>query len=253
MKTWLPESALEQCSPEPLLLRVLRQWGGHWLVDGEPGVAPIYYDNCPLPSASVKWRSSDIASIAYRDGSLWALASAMLGCSIVPVSLQPSDRKILELLTGTAIDDLLHRLTELVSPTAKASAPSSSPVELDGCAWWEVSLAPGKLLFKLAITSDLLVQLIKRELPVADKIALGSIAEGLAGQNVALSAELGRCDISLADLKGLGVGDVLVLDRLTEAPVDVIVNDRSAPFRASLDERDGYATLTIAPKEKPHA
>lgn len=176
----------------------------------------------------------------------------MLDHSIAPASLRPSDRKILEALAATAVDDLLCRLSEL-DRAKELGDLCSLPIDLKGCAWWEVRVAAGKPMFKLALSESLLVKIIKRGLPVAEKIALGSIAEGLAEQNVTLSVELGRCSISLADLKELGVGDVLVLDRLSQAPVDVMVDDRSALLYANLEDSDGCTALTIAPKEMSHA
>ena len=246
MKSWLPETALEQCSPEPLLQHVVQQWGEHWLVDAKPSLAALYQDDWPLFSASLKWRSFGTQCIAFREPA-YVLASAMLGCSIIPASLQPTDQRILDSLTQTAIDDLLVRIAALGG--ASLEEISSSPIDTSSCAWWEISVAPGKPAFKLAIANSTLMQLIKRELPDVDKLALEPIHAGLARQEVLLGAGIGHCRINLADLKQLGVGDVLVLDRLTETPVDVIVDGRPSPFRATFDEIEGSVLLVVAPKE----
>jgi flagellar motor switch protein FliN len=41
-----------------------------------------------------------------------------------------------------------------------------------------------------------------------------------------LTAELGGCRMSLAQILKLGVGSVVELDRLAGEPIDVLVNDR---------------------------
>jgi flagellar motor switch protein FliN len=43
-----------------------------------------------------------------------------------------------------------------------------------------------------------------------------------------LTAELGRCTISVAEVLKLGTGSVVELDRLAGAPVDLLINGR--PF-----------------------
>lgn len=247
MKSWLPESALEQCSPEPLLGRVLRQWSDHWLIDAEPGLVALYQDDWPLFSASLKWRSSGGHCIAYREPA-HVLASAMLGCSIMTATLQPTDRRILEAMTRTAIDDLLRRVGEISGVDSQEI--SSSPIDPATCAWWEISLGAGKPAFKLAVCTSALAHMIKSGLPKAEQVALEPVRSGLAKQDVRLEAHLGRCSINLAELKELGVGDVLVLDQLTDTPITVMIDSRPSLFRANLDEIEGRAMLVVAPKEK---
>lgn len=247
MQSWLPESALEQCSPEPLLGRVLQQWSEHWLNDARPELVALYQDDWPLFSASLKWRSSGGHCIAYREPA-HVLASAMLGCSITAATLQPTDRRILESLTTAAVDDLLGRVADISG--GERQLLSSSPIDPATCAWWEISLAPGKPAFKLAVDTSALAHMIKSGLPKAEQAALEPVRSGLARQDVRLEAHLGRCSISLAELKELGVGDVLVLDQLSDTPIAVMVDSRPTPFRANLDEIEGRAVLVVAPKEK---
>lgn len=247
MKSWLPETALEQCPPEPLLARVLQHWSDHWLIDAQPCLAALYQDDWPLFSASLKWRTSGEHCIAYREPA-HVLASAMLGCSIIPATLQATDRRILEAMTRIAIDDLLRRVGEISGTNGQEL--SSSSIDPASCAWWEVSLGASKPAFKLAVCTSALAQLIKSGLPKADQAALEPVRSGLAKQDVRLEAYLGRCIINLAELKELGVGDVLVLDQLTDTPITVTVDSQPTPFRATLDEIEGHAVLVVAPKEK---
>ena len=48
----------------------------------------------------------------------------------------------------------------------------------------------------------------------------------LAGLEMNVSVELGRTDMTVADVLGLGPGSVVELDRLAGEPVDILVNDR---------------------------
>jgi flagellar motor switch protein FliN len=50
--------------------------------------------------------------------------------------------------------------------------------------------------------------------------------ELLAGLQMNVSVELGRTELTVADILGLGPGSVIELDRVAGEPVDILVNDR---------------------------
>jgi len=245
MKAWLPKNALEQCSPEPVLVRALEHWRAHWLATAEVSIAPIYQDNCPLLPSSMKWRSTPDVSLAWREGAQWTLAGAMLGQALAPASLLPTDRQLLGAIAENAIDDLVRRFGALAGEDTDVETRGSAPVDLNACSWWEISLGAGKPIFKLALAPERLVQLMKQDLGASERPVLGSIRRGLGGQTVSLAAELGRCRLSLADLRELGVGDVLVLETKADQPVQLAVDGRSTPFRANLEAGDDGAAKLI--------
>jgi flagellar motor switch protein FliN/FliY len=48
----------------------------------------------------------------------------------------------------------------------------------------------------------------------------------LAGLQMNVSVELGRTELTVADVLGLGPGSVIELNKLAGEPVDILVNDR---------------------------
>jgi len=251
MRAWLPANALDESAVEALLLPAIREWGRHWLVDGDVGLAPMFQDDWPAAAASAQWRSiGAIASVPAGEPACCLLASAMLGCTVASTSLQPTDRKIIERIATAAIDDLLTRLAKLAA--APVERIRAAPVDLESCHWWELSLGRLRRGVKLAVSSEALITLLTSTLPKSDKVSLGSLDEALGRQQVPLSVGLGNCAISFADLNDLGTGDVLVLDTDTEAPIPLFVSSCPSHLRGRLEDDAGQAKFTLEPQETEH-
>jgi hypothetical protein len=249
---WLPRDALGQGSIEPILVRLLREWSDRWIVDARVSAIPIYQDDWPPNAQKVKWRSSAaIATIALTESTQWSLAAALLGSPAAQGSLQPTDRRIIDNLVTVIVDDLLRLLEREVDDGTRALM--DTPIDFNGCQWWQVTLGPSKRSFNLAIATPALVKILKRDLPVCAKRPMGTVAKGLARQPVEIGVQLGGCSVTLNDIEGLGPGDVLVLDRLTEDPMDVLINGSRTPFRCMIDEFEGRASLKLTSKDSAHA
>lgn len=244
---WLPPEALAPERLEPALDQLLQEWSGQWLVSLRARAAPAVQDHCPKTGNEWGWRSSlPHVSIAWTPGGPASVAGAMLGTNVPPGELQGSDRRIIESLGNACVDDLLQRVAKLVSGSGKTSQIVQQKIDLDACSWWEISLGTGKPAFKLALSELGKTRIIKRALPSAERLKLGSLSAALARQEVKIAAGLGRCSLTLAELQGLEIGDVLVLDRSPDRPVELLINGSSSPFCASLDVSGSAAELIIA-------
>ena len=62
--------------------------------------------------------------------------------------------------------------------------------------------------------------------PEFDQPATKSAIDLLAGLQMNVSVELGRTELTVSEVLGLGPGSVIELDRLAGEPVDILVNDR---------------------------
>ena len=58
-------------------------------------------------------------------------------------------------------------------------------------------------------------------------------------------ATLGSVELSLSELTALAPGDVVVLDRTLEAPVDLVIDALDVTCRGHLGQRDGRHALLI--------
>jgi flagellar motor switch protein FliN/FliY len=63
-------------------------------------------------------------------------------------------------------------------------------------------------------------------LPDPEPAASRSGIDLLAGLQMNVTVELGRTELTVSDVLGLGPGSVIELDRLAGEPVDIMVNDR---------------------------
>jgi flagellar motor switch/type III secretory pathway protein FliN len=248
---WLPPDALSPERVQPLLARIVDAWSGHWFAGARAAEAAAFRDNGPRETG---WRSlPNVASIALTADASAAIAGAMIGATVPRANLRPGDRTIVEHLASTCADDLLRRLGEIASPGSRAVEIARGQMDLPDCSWWELLVGPEKRRVKLALARSTMIELIRRQLPAPDNRPLQSRRKGLAGQRIAIDAELGRCPISLADLQDLSIGDVLIVDRSTNTPVDVRVNGLASPLRAALESDEGMTALILAaPAEYPN-
>jgi len=247
-KPWLPNEAIE---PEALAVplgRIVRGWSEHWFANAGTSIAPLYQDDWPSSDAT-GWRTLEGASIALTAACRCAVASAMLARSILANALQVNDRKLVDRLANECADDLVRRIVPGGSG-GSSERVRGLPIDLDGCSWWQVSVSGARSLFCLAISPETAVWLAKSQLPPPKTNRMGTLRAALGGQQLSVSLDLGRCPIRLAELDSLAAGDVLVMDRSTEDPLELLLNGSRSPIRARIGNTEGRASLVIASKEE---
>jgi hypothetical protein len=245
-KAWLPSQATDPAEIRAMLDRVLADWSEHWFKTELASATPAFQDDWPDSKAANIWRSiGHTASIALTPNAQLVMVSAMLGCPAPHGPAQPNDRVITEGMASSAADDLLVRIAELAGEKHAEFKPTSGPLVFDDCQWWEISFRSGKRAFKLSLERNALVSIIKRQLAPADKPKLRTIKSALAGQSIELTAEVGRCSISLSDLQDLATGDVIVLDRSSKDPLDLLIDGFASPFGGKLETTDGQASIVL--------
>lgn len=83
----------------------------------------------------------------------------------------------------------------------------------------------------IGVSHDQLVAVAKRLMPAPARPPApfaATLAAACAAQTATLTAHLGTARLTLADLAGLAIGDVVVLDRTDDQPLDLHVGDRPA-------------------------
>ena len=218
-QAWLPAAALDDPSVGLALADTVRQWSARWFVRGQIGpagglVEPV--PPCPVADGVTWFVLDDELAIEVPVASRMALASLMLDRTIDDRSLNGADRQVITDLATACLDDLCRRLAmtfRLPADVRWAELEQGQCPTLDrprGCRLGGGEQAP---LLRLVLSTDLMISLIKSRLAVpAPRGVLAPVAAGLAAQSVTVSALLGRCSLTLADLVGLSEGDVLVFD-----------------------------------------
>lgn len=241
-KPWFPPGTLDHGRFERALLAVLDPWGARWLTSAVLDLAPLYQD---LGQARA-WhsRSSDGIAAAWRDGMPESFAGQMLGHRIVPGSLHPADEVYVEGLVRSAVDDLLVALDASLAPGRSSAIIDGAAMEGEPLLWWEVRQET-RPIFHIGIAEQHARAWRRQSLALAPAIALESRRKGLASQSLHVSAAVGRSAISLAELRGLAVGDTLVLDQHASEPIPLLVDGQPTRLRAALKVEDGRTHLSI--------
>jgi flagellar motor switch/type III secretory pathway protein FliN len=187
-------------------------------------------------------------SIAASEAALLSLAGLMLDRRIDPPALTPADRSLVERLWTGCIEDLCKRLSETLRlPPASRwqleRSPAPPPVGAHSC---YIGTGPRDPLIQLSVDWETMVALTKASIPFGQKpVRLQPLAAALAKQPIAVSALVGRCELTLADLAGLGEGDVVVLDRDLGLPLELAVGGEVKSGRCEVVEADERLSLKI--------
>jgi len=243
-RAWLPDSALGAAGVDQALADVARQWSTKWLA--RKSVRPLgtlAATRMSLADSSRLLVLDDDVAIAISAAASDRLAMLMLGESTLPATLADADRRVLDSLIDAALQDLCRRTAEALgfSPEARwEEAGAGQDLSVDRPRTCQLGVDTGTPLLHFAVATDVLIARAKARAgrsPIRDRVK--PIAAGLAAQQVDISASLGRCALTLADLAGLGIGDVLVLDRTTDAPLALSVNGAPARRGTCSVQRDG--------------
>lgn len=233
-RPWLPDGALDRPATDAALADAARRWSAKWFAQGQVrplgAIAPL-----TLPAGAAEWLAlEDGPAIALQTGTRDALAAMMLDGTPDARFVTDADRAVAYDLSSACIDDLCRRIAQLFrlpgdSPWSKVAAEAVPDLARPrGCGLGADAHAP---LLHLLASTELMIALVKSGLPPPTRDApLPPRLTGLATQRIALAAALGRCRLSLVDFAGLEVGDVLVFDRATSAPLDLCIGESGAPI-----------------------
>jgi hypothetical protein len=243
-RPWLPESALARGGVDQALADVARQWSAKWLA--RKSVRPLGV----LATAGLSLADSarclvldDDVALVMSSVAADRLAMLILGEPAPPASLDAADRRVLDTLIDAAVQDLCRRIAEALgfSPETRWRDLGRDDVpSIERPLVCQMGVDAATPLLHFAVATDVLIARARARAgrsPVRDRVK--PIAAGLVVQQVDISASLGRCSLTLADLAGLGVGDVLVFDRTAEAPLALSLNGVPARRGACSVQRDG--------------
>jgi flagellar motor switch protein FliM len=206
-----------------------------------------FMNSLPLPSCLNILRVEPLrgsAVMVIESKLLYALVDSLFGGSDVPYTkiegkdFTPIEIKIARRIVMTAIDDLekawapvfplkVHYSRTEINPQFVAVVPPSDVVISTA---FDVELEKMSGSIKLVVPYSTL-EPIKSKLSVGfqneqlevDHIWINRIKNQLMGTNVNVRVQLGECVISMKDLMELSVGDVLILNKESHLPLNVLV------------------------------
>ncbi|MFA6605917.1 MAG: FliM/FliN family flagellar motor switch protein [Sphingomonas sp.] len=250
-RAWLPDAAIRALDIDAALADISRAWSRKWFA--RHVVRPLETQAVgavPL-SDEIEWLQLDRdVAIGVPSTANAILAGLMLDLEVPREPLTSADNRLLAGITQACIDDLCRRMAETFRLDAgarwiKGDRGAVAAVEAPmSCALGVEAHLP---LVRILVANDALVGLAKAALPpFVPASHLSSLAQGLAAQCVAVTAQIGRCKLTLAEFAELGIGDVLVFDHSIDSPLDLLVNGRGAPIaQCAIGETDGRVDLTL--------
>lgn len=191
----------------------------------------------------------DVAAIVARSGVRLALAKIMTDAPAGAVASTGADQEMVADLSAACIDDLADRVIRLFSVPdravrSKLGARRLPPIDRPYLV--SLGLKPGAPLLDIVVGDDLRIGALKAGLTApAPALPLAPLPQALSMQVVGLSAAVGRCTLSLADLGALEPGDVLILDSDVEAPVDIVVDDSRAVALGAVERSESGLALRL--------
>lgn len=233
IQPWLPDGALTSPQAAAAIAAVVGDWARHWF--HAPGFrAAARWTSAPDDGAD--WTpprplSSYVAVQGRSDG------AHIIGQALVALpparTLQPaSDRQLLGAAGRSVLadlDDRLARLTRDLSNMTMSHEPGSDAARLCLAIEDAAGRAVHRLIADVGVVIALARQAIQKRKPAP---VLTPRSEALADARVACGIMLGRAHLPYADVRGLAVGDVVILAGGSDAARDLLVEGKVASHAA---------------------
>lgn len=245
-RTWLPPGA-DTGGAEAALAALLAHWSGHWFAgskDARTGKLVSMLE-AGRELRTVAWHRCDAgAAVGVGAGGAIALGAKAMGVASGIGDRTSADLQLLRQLGEACLQDLRQRVQEPLGLAGGTPWSESVQVPAPEDMVYHIQL-PGQgdsVPIAIAVTPCRLARLIKSRLPAPPAhAALASPEAALAGTELGLSAMLGTCDVTLAEIEALAPGDVLVLDRHIDQALPLAIEylpvRRSACTIAQTDDR----------------
>ncbi|MFI4973102.1 MAG: FliM/FliN family flagellar motor switch protein [Caulobacterales bacterium] len=254
VREWLPLGAAAHEAVRAKLEATITEWSDAWFAARRVGLASLTptTGGARAKADGTVWRvhRHSIAVAASRTTSSRLVEWALDARLDQPV-LTARDRDLIALFERRVIQDLVRRLEGLLALDADVRDQPidvADPLGCDGGAMLLLAAEDGTRLMSIAVPTAALLSLLRSVIVPGGRprARLQDRLGALKPVNVTLEARLGEARLSLAELRELAPGDILVLDAEVSAGADVgLVASDQVFARAGLTEVDGYIGLTL--------
>jgi hypothetical protein len=209
-RAWLPNTALAHPCARAPVVRALEVWSESWLT-GE-ALQLLHWEALAGQGRTVGQTYGGPGLWSATDLGRQRLAERVLLLSGEAESPNLAEREILSRFWERAITDLSLQVgREFVNQCGDAEARDA--IGSPGVRA-EFGFDPGQALLSVILPADLLVPAVRQGLPAPPlRSPPAPRRAAISDVVVGLQAILGDVEISWADFRAMGVGDVLILDR----------------------------------------
>lgn len=256
--TWLPIGVADRQVLREKVAEPLERWSRKWL-------AGVTLSVCRWEiSTSGLW--TDLAEhgrlmrktvgVSCGDRGAMRLAAWLLDADLVDLVVTEGDRRITRALVDQALHDLIDHLEIALNLTTKLEPETSEPERDTGNRLGGVRVGVGAdnggVGFWVGLPLATVLPICEASLPDPPLAIepLQSCVVALAQETVRLEATLGSVRLALSELQALACGDVLILDRALDEPLDLYHTDGDCRVaRATITEADGWRALDLKSQE----
>ncbi len=210
---WLPEAAVTLERIGAALAEPLEQWSNMWFAsNGRAMVGDSPMSLAAHGEGNLSFEAENLNFVLPAIGKR-RLLEAILGVALTNVLLTPTDHRVLDKFAGRACRDLLERFVQM---PAIASAPADRIRRI-------CIMLDGDECGRLSLPSSALVALAKSVIPRSSAIGmpLESRRDAIRPCHLTVDALLGRAALTIDEVRGLEVGDVIILNSTLETLLPV--------------------------------
>lgn len=218
-RSWLPEGAFGTATVDAVLADVLCAWSAQWFARRTATVSYVRPHDAAHAAPGTAQLLGERAALQLPARGKRLLLEALLDTDLSQQILGEGDRRVLDDLTGQVLDDLVVRLDKFFEAEARHDEERRLSVG--------VVFGTGELLI-ITVPDHILVPALRARVSRSEqaRAPLRKRLQALAETKIVAEAVLGHVELSMSDIEALDVGDVLVLDRALEEPIDLYVSGK---------------------------
>jgi hypothetical protein len=252
VREWLPLEAVSSDGIRRKIDEVSSAWSARWLGDESAVVASVSATPSPRRDDNDGLWSIHRAAVATRfSRSMTArLVERALGVRFEGLALTDADRRLVAAFSRKMAEDLAVSLEVMLGlEGALLAQPLTVPDPWGPLGGVTITLSNIRdTLLTVAIPREAIVGLCKAGLQRAStpRLRPAGRTEAIGPTSVRVEAVVGRARLTLAELRELAAGDIIVLDNDLGSGVELAAPGVDAALaRASLGETQGRVTLTL--------
>lgn len=221
-RAWLPPGTCH-ARVDQRIAEAMRDWSRDWMGD-EIIVARPEGVQAPRPSSS--------GTLHPLAPGAWLVAPANLVPLLGQLALRvggsgevaDADQPIVESVGSEALEDLQSRLVRELGLTSSGQSGAPAP-DATIAQRWTIERRGSPLRFELVVSEAWRTELALALMPAPSaSMPLDSAATAIASVEVELGASIGRCALTVAELRSLSPGDVLLFDRPLDAALPLAID-----------------------------
>lgn len=254
VREWLPDSALTGSLVQTTISALVANWSSRWFCQLPLAIERLHCaDGLPTAINLEQERQfrGRIVVIQCSKTRLHQLVECALDMKESPPAWENSDRALIDAFADKMIADLLNEV-EGALVKAEDHVPAwvyeQNGFRGNGIVYADLCDQRPRTLLTIALPRSAVIALCKEatDAPLRSPKKLTSRLNALSVVSVPIEVSLGTTTMSINDLRGVAIGDVVILDRSLKEGVDLIAAGSNRPFaKADLKPDNGHIVLQV--------